>query len=262
MRRRAGFTWIEILAVIGIIAALVALLFPVFARAREKAHQASCQSNLLSLYKAFTLYQYDSDATALLSGPGPDFEKFISVSLPLPSDWGGDVLTCPSDNRDHQITDGWDIGYPTFLYRACSYGWNTYGLSGSGGRGVEQLVDPKRVPLVGDAEALRLTDPKTIVSSLALRHNHGVNLAFCDGHVRWIAEDQVKRCEWRDYTCYPNELHAVQWRGEYAGPMPSLLRDPAALNSSERLTRDYLFKGPLGRVYHLRVRGGRIEETQ
>ena len=44
--RRSGFTLIELLVVIAIIAILAAILFPVFARAREKARQASCLSNL------------------------------------------------------------------------------------------------------------------------------------------------------------------------------------------------------------------------
>ncbi|NCP29930.1 MAG: prepilin-type N-terminal cleavage/methylation domain-containing protein, partial [Armatimonadetes bacterium] len=45
-RSRRGFTLIELLVVIAIIAILAAILFPVFARAREKARQASCASNL------------------------------------------------------------------------------------------------------------------------------------------------------------------------------------------------------------------------
>ena len=59
--RRNGFTLIELLVVIAIIAILAAILFPVFARAREKARQASCQSNLKQLGIAFMMYAQDYD---------------------------------------------------------------------------------------------------------------------------------------------------------------------------------------------------------
>jgi prepilin-type N-terminal cleavage/methylation domain-containing protein/prepilin-type processing-associated H-X9-DG protein len=59
--RRAGFTLIELLVVIAIIAILAAILFPVFAKAREKARQASCQSNMKQLGIAVMQYVQDFD---------------------------------------------------------------------------------------------------------------------------------------------------------------------------------------------------------
>jgi prepilin-type N-terminal cleavage/methylation domain-containing protein/prepilin-type processing-associated H-X9-DG protein len=59
--RRAGFTLIELLVVIAIIAILASILFPVFARAREKARQASCSSNMKQIGTAFSLYAQDYD---------------------------------------------------------------------------------------------------------------------------------------------------------------------------------------------------------
>ncbi len=58
---RKGFTLIELLVVIAIIAILAAILFPVFARAREKARQASCSSNLKQIGTAFLMYAQDYD---------------------------------------------------------------------------------------------------------------------------------------------------------------------------------------------------------
>lgn len=60
---RRAFTLIELLVVIAIIAILAAILFPVFAQAREKARQASCQSNLKQISTAFMMYTQDYDET-------------------------------------------------------------------------------------------------------------------------------------------------------------------------------------------------------
>jgi prepilin-type N-terminal cleavage/methylation domain-containing protein/prepilin-type processing-associated H-X9-DG protein len=61
LRAKAAFTLIELLVVIAIIAILAAILFPVFAQAREKARQAACQSNLKQLGTAAMMYAQDYD---------------------------------------------------------------------------------------------------------------------------------------------------------------------------------------------------------
>jgi len=63
MKSKSGFTLIELLVVIAIIAILAAILFPVFAQAREKARQSGCQSNANQIVKAFMMYAQDYDET-------------------------------------------------------------------------------------------------------------------------------------------------------------------------------------------------------
>jgi len=60
-RRRQGFTLIELLVVIAIIGILAAMLFPVFARARESARKTQCLSNVKNLALAFQMYLTDYD---------------------------------------------------------------------------------------------------------------------------------------------------------------------------------------------------------
>ena len=67
MARRSGFTLIELLVVIAIIAILAAILFPVFARARESARRTSCISNLKQLALGTMMYAQDYDETYPMS---------------------------------------------------------------------------------------------------------------------------------------------------------------------------------------------------
>jgi prepilin-type N-terminal cleavage/methylation domain-containing protein/prepilin-type processing-associated H-X9-DG protein len=66
--RKRGFTLIELLVVIAVIAILAAILFPVFAAARERARQATCISNLKELTHAFLMYAQDYDETWVTPG--------------------------------------------------------------------------------------------------------------------------------------------------------------------------------------------------
>ena len=68
MRKRRGFTLIELLVVIAIIAILAAILFPVFAQAREKARQATCLSNLRQVDVATQMYMQDYDEAVPWAG--------------------------------------------------------------------------------------------------------------------------------------------------------------------------------------------------
>ena len=101
MRSKKGFTLIELLVVIAIIAILAAILFPVFARAREKARQTSCLSNLKEIALAFKMYVSDYDERTPPGGEWTD----ASGNEPGPAYWqlriepylkNTQILECPS----------------------------------------------------------------------------------------------------------------------------------------------------------------------
>jgi len=96
MNRRKAFTLIELLVVIGIIALLAAILFPVFGRAREKARQATCTSNMKQLGLAFTMYTQDNDEYWPIGDQvnGDDSGWYTSV---YPYIRSANIYTCPSD---------------------------------------------------------------------------------------------------------------------------------------------------------------------
>src|SRR5438132_5056276 len=115
-RRHAGFTLIELLVVIAIIAILAAILFPVFAQARDKARQASCLSNMKQINLGWQMYMQDYDETWLFRcggncvGPGnacswryvcgndhPDLDWW-DVVAPYTKNTG--ILMCPSTPND------------------------------------------------------------------------------------------------------------------------------------------------------------------
>lgn len=97
---RKGFTLIELLVVIAIIAILAAILFPVFARAREKARQASCESNLKQLGLAMMSYATDYDGCFPISTPSCQAMGINSVqpwwTSTGPYVKNAGILMCPS----------------------------------------------------------------------------------------------------------------------------------------------------------------------
>ena len=97
LRPNEGFTLIELLVVIAIIAILAAILFPVFAQAREKARQTACISNLNQIGKALMMYQSDYDGTlppSQLPGSGTNVVSWPTMIQPYVKN--DQVFVCPS----------------------------------------------------------------------------------------------------------------------------------------------------------------------
>lgn len=199
---RRGFTLIELLVVIAIIAILAAILFPVFARAREKARQSSCSSNLKQIALAGLQYSQDYDERlpfGYTSTTGIGAWPWYDIMLPYMKNI--QILECPSSSAAGRYA----YGINTYIYggikqgdiqkpsetiwwadgkrinravagfvdmQPTSWGWNGHchwqihfpGPSAGAWNGGSCCPDSRRVDV---------------------RHNGGCNVAWVDGHVKW-----------------------------------------------------------------------------
>src|SRR3954465_8785321 len=100
-----GFTLIELLVVIGIIAILAAILFPVFAKARDAARSATCKNNVKQLATAWTMYAQDYDETTIpvrIGGAGSLAFRWNEIIQPYVKNQG--ILVCPSNSNRGGLT--------------------------------------------------------------------------------------------------------------------------------------------------------------
>jgi len=192
---RRGFTLIELLVVIAIIAILAAILFPVFAKAREKARQSSCLSNAKQIMLAVLQYAQDYDerlpyASAWEWGDGTvrSWWQYLDPYIK-----NAQIFICPSTR-----THGYGWNYQNFGYRSST------GSYGSGvGRELGEVKQPAETILIGDnpdpsqygAGGIYIYGPTQSSNTndsinTARRHNGGGNYGFVDGHGKWLsAED-------------------------------------------------------------------------
>jgi prepilin-type N-terminal cleavage/methylation domain-containing protein/prepilin-type processing-associated H-X9-DG protein len=223
VRTRKGFTLIELLVVIAIIAILAAILFPVFARARENARRASCQSNLKQIGLGIMQYTQDYDEKY------PFYYHYYDASTY--ARWHDDIqpyvrsyqlLVCPSQATPGTSTGGRTTTLFASLYPnapvtlTASYGsngvaagtaptgftaspvWVASGVGGAASTALSSIEEPATtisnmdtVTSAWDVENWSYVDfAPPALRRVDLRHLDGANYLFCDGHVKFLKQSQ------------------------------------------------------------------------
>ena len=187
-----AFTLIELLVVIAIIALLAAILFPVFARARENARRASCQSNLKQIALGIRQYTQDYDERYPLDDTN-DVGTVGWAYIIQPYVKSEQILQCPSDSGPLPSTT-------STLARANEAGFSDYWYNGNmvtatGSTGISEslLQYSSNTVLNGDGfgGAADYQVQKAPGAGKA-RHLEGANYSFADGHVKWFKPEKIK----------------------------------------------------------------------
>jgi prepilin-type N-terminal cleavage/methylation domain-containing protein len=104
LRRRAGFSLVELLVVIGIIALLIAILLPTLSKAREQAKSTVCKSNLRQIYHELEIYSMNWQGWMFPPGlgkdPGVPRDQRWPAQVFKPPVWNPPVMKCPSDQLE------------------------------------------------------------------------------------------------------------------------------------------------------------------
>ena len=218
MQRKNAFTLIELLVVIAIIAILAAILFPVFAQAREKARQTSCLSNLKQSATATLMYVQDYDETFPMSlfidfSPSPPCTSSFYNAI-SPYQKNGDIMRCPSKPQAVDFVTGWSIvsgatglpglcaGSPPLRYLSYNFNYaviengspsNIFGVNPN--RTVKTLASIEfqvETALISDGVPTlkKIHSPNyacgLFYSPIDARHNSVVNANFVDGHAKAV----------------------------------------------------------------------------
>jgi prepilin-type N-terminal cleavage/methylation domain-containing protein/prepilin-type processing-associated H-X9-DG protein len=214
-KSRHAFTLIELLVVIAIIAILAAILFPVFAKAREQARKTACLSNMKQIGTALLMYSTDYDGYFPVrygSGNPGDFENGVQRSwknMLLPYIKNTDIFKCPSNPSARKgdwiwngakSTDGYFAGgYSMYLPdpflcskfgHGCAYPQNDAGIEASANSLIIAETSyrfPDTGPWLGYVEPAQ-NDPAVTPGPSSWNSGHSKkagNITYLDGHAKY-----------------------------------------------------------------------------
>ena len=206
---RQGFTLIELLVVIAIISILASILFPVFARAREKGRQTACVSNIRQICVAISMYEQDYDESIT---PG-QLDTYFWHDLIYPYTHNRQIYVCPT-RRDKEV--GYGVNPLLCAYNsAVSLG----SLFDSSTKILVADVPPEAIgctpatphgteywynDLGGDICMCPANDNTFKAAAQPERHNDGINVGYADCHIKWAKEQQLDQAHmWAPTTATP-----------------------------------------------------------
>ena len=218
---RRAFTLVELLVVIAIIGILAAILFPVFARARENARRSSCSSNLKQIGLGLMQYLQDNDSTFPVTYYDLTLNKFLpdgslggyTGTAVYPYTKSTQIWICPSQPTAYFPRYQIEAGESTDRRMTYAINWYIMSRDAYVARPISEAIIPfpSEIIALGEGGGINSTTGNTVninerwtqtyasgddcTASLksnfdCRRHNgphfDGANYLFCDGHVKWL----------------------------------------------------------------------------